>query len=329
MNGSNLVVDDVCETATKASGRRWMKVALAAYCVTHLVDAGAVPITMTSHDLGSNVVFYLSPDGRRYGDFALHDSNSAPAQFAKFDSSLGTLLSAELTLNSSTSHPTLTRYLQDVSGGPTQLAFGALAQDTEREIHGIINQYAYYDARTSYRADYRLTLDAFNTDLFTATAAEAAFGSCQREEDLLFDIGDQNPVCRAGNDGSPLGDYSYSWGALTGTQLSQFIGNDPLLFSANMVGDAYGHCDDDVGDYCIVNFSMVWNWDLALSYTYEPVVSGGGGDGWWRWWRWWWWWHRRSRIRSRAWFAGHDGPGTSGVGCIATASPRFLIRRRS
>ena len=279
MNGSKLVVEGVCKTATKASGRRWMRVALAAYCVTHLVDAGAVPITTTSDYFGTNVSLYQSPNGRRYGDFALHDSNSAPAQFAKFDSSLGTLLSAELTLYSSTSHPTLTRYLPDVSGVPTELAFGVLAQDTEREIHGIINEYAYYDARTSYRADYRLSLDALNTDLFTATAAEAAFGSCQREEDLLFDIGDQNPVCRAGNDGSPLGDYSYSWGALTGAELSQFIGNDPLLFSANMVGDAYGYCGYDAGDYCIANFSMIWNWDLALSYTYEPVVSDGGGEG--------------------------------------------------
>ena len=61
MNGSNLVVEDVCETATKTSGRRWMRVALAVYCVTHLVDAGAVPITMTSHDLGTNVFVLPEP----------------------------------------------------------------------------------------------------------------------------------------------------------------------------------------------------------------------------------------------------------------------------
>ena len=254
-----------------------VRLALLAYCATHGVVAHAIPVSVTSHDLGSNVVFYLSPDGARHSDFTLHDTNSSQAQFAKFDSSLGTLLSAELTLSSSTLHPTLSRFLPDVSGLPTSLPFGALAQDTERELH---NLFAYYDASVSYRADYRLTMDALNTDLFSATAAEAAFGSCLHEEDLFLDIGDTNPYCRAGNNGSPLGDYEYSWGALTGTALSQFIGNDSLLFNANMVGDAFGHCDDDVGDYCILNFAMVWNWDLALTYTYEPGVGdGGGGSG--------------------------------------------------
>lgn len=255
------------------SGLRW---ALLAYCATQGVVAHAIPVSVTSHDLGSNVVFYLSADRVLHSDFTFHDSNSALAQFAKFDSSLGTLLSAELTLDSSTLHPTLTRFLPDVSGVPTSLPLGVLAQDTERDLH---NLFAYYDASVSYRADYRLTVDALNTGLFSVTAAEGAFGSCLHEEDLFLDIGNTNPYCRAGNNGSPLGDYDYSWGVLTGTDLAQFIGNDPLQFNANMVGDAFGHCDDDVGDYCIANFAMVWNWDLALTYTYEPLVGDGGGGG--------------------------------------------------
>src|SRR5689334_22031579 len=153
------------------SGLRW---ALLACCATHGVVAHAIPVSVTSHDLGSNVVFYFSPDRVLHSDFTFHDSNTALAQFAKFDSSLGTLLSAELTLDSSTLHPTLSRFLPDVSGQQTQLPLGVLAQDTERDLH---NLFAYYDASVSYRADYRLTVDALNTGLFSVTAAEGAFGS--------------------------------------------------------------------------------------------------------------------------------------------------------
>jgi hypothetical protein len=206
----------------------------------------------------------------------LQGSQNSVSQFAKFDSSLGTLLGAQLTLTSSTSHPSRTLSLPDVSGLPTVLALGALAQDTERDLHGPLNLWAYYDARVSYRADYRLSVDALNTDLNTALAAEAAFGSCSQVEDLFGDIGNTNPHCIAGNNGSPLGDFNYTWGPLSGSSLAQFIGNDFLRFDVRMLGDAYGHCDDDVGDYCRVQLAMTWDWDLALSYIYEPLVPGPG-----------------------------------------------------
>ena len=89
------------------------------------------------------------------------------------------------------------------------------------------------------RADYRLTVDPLNTNLFAPTAAEAAFGSCARSEDLFGDIGNQNPHCTAGNNGSPLGDLNYSWG-VSGPDLSQFIGGDLLQFNTRMTGDAFG-----------------------------------------------------------------------------------------
>lgn len=263
---------------------RWIKIALAAYCVTYLVDASAIPVTISYSQSGSHSIWSNSASTNRFSDFVTQDSRSSIAQFAKFDNSLGTLLSAELTLTSATSHPTRTLFLPEVSGLPVELPLGALAQDTERDLHGTLDLWAYYDARVSYRADYRLTVDPQNTNLFAPIAAEAAFGSCARAEDLFLDIGNQNPYCMAGNNGSPLGDYSYSWGPLSGADLTQFIGSDLLLFDTRMVGDAFGHCDDDVGDYCRVNLAMDWVWDLALSYIYEPTVpdpgdgNGGGGD---------------------------------------------------
>jgi hypothetical protein len=96
-----------------------------------------------------------------------------------------------------------------------------------------------------------------------------------------LDIGDTDPYCKVGNNGSPLGDYNYTWGPLSGSALAQFIGSDFLDFNMSMAGDAFVHCDDDVGDYCRVNMEMIWDWDLALSYTYEPGVPetdpGNGG----------------------------------------------------
>ncbi|HTE42109.1 MAG TPA: PEP-CTERM sorting domain-containing protein [Steroidobacteraceae bacterium] len=273
MNNSNWVV-------TRFMNTRWTKIALAAGCAMQLADAGAVPITTISSQGGLHSIFGTSANTNRYDDFTLQDSRSSVLQFAKFDSSLGTLLGAQLMLTSATSHPTRTLSLPEVSGLPVALPFGALAQDTERDLHGPFNLYAYYDARVSYRADYRLTVDPLNTDLFSATAAEAAFGSCARVEDLFGDIGNTNPYCMAGNNGSPVGNYNYTWGPLSGSSLSQFIGADLLRFNTSMTGDAYGHCDDDVGDYCRVNLAMNWNYALTLSYTYEPVTPGtGGGEG--------------------------------------------------
>jgi hypothetical protein len=269
-------------TVFGASSRRCTQIALAVLGVLHLADAQAIPITDTTLFGGTHSVFGGSANTDRYSDFALQDSRSSIAQFARFDSSLGTLLGVELTLTSSTSHPTRTPSLPEISNLPVQLPLGAIAQDTERELHGPFNLWAYYDARVSYRADYRLMVDPLNTDLFSAIAAEAAFGSCSRTEDLFGDIGNTNPDCIAGNNGSPLGDYSYSWGPLSGSALTQFIGSDFLLFNTRMTGDAFGHCDDDVGDYCRVNLAMTWDWDLSLSYTYEPAVPGtdpGDGDG--------------------------------------------------
>jgi hypothetical protein len=259
---------------------RWIKIALAACCVTYLVDAQAVPVTLSESRSGLHSLWSNSASTDRYSDFVLQDSRSSIVQFAKFDSSLGTLLSAELTLTSATSHPTRTIFLPEVSGLPMELPLGALAQDTERTLQGTLGLWAYYDARVSYRADYRLTVDPLNSGLFAPMAAEAAFGSCARSEDLFLDIGDQNPHCLAGNNGSPLGDFSYTWGPLSGADLAQFIGNDLLRFDTRMTGDAFGHCDDDdVGDYCRLNLAMNWNWGLSLSYTYEPGVPGTGGGG--------------------------------------------------
>jgi hypothetical protein len=253
--------------------------ALAVLGVLPLLDANAVPVTDITSIVGAHSVFAGSANTNRHSDFVLQDSRSSLVQFAKFDSTRGTLLGVELTLTASTSHPTASLFLPEVSGLPVPLPLGAIAQDTERDLHGPFNLWAYYDAEVSYRADYRLTVDPLNTDLFSAIAAEAAFGSCSRTEDLFGDIGNQNPHCTAGNNGSPLGDYSYSWGPLSGSALAQFIGNDFLLFDTRMTGDAFGHCDDDVGDYCRGNFAMNWDWGLSLSYTYEPGVPGpGGGD---------------------------------------------------
>jgi hypothetical protein len=258
---------------------RWIKIALAACCVTHLVDAQAVPVTISDSQSGQHSLWSNSASTDRYSDFVLQDSRSSIVQFAKFDSSLGTLLSAELTLTSVTSHPTRAIFLPDVSNFLIELPLGALAQDTERSLQGTLGLWAYYDARVSYRADYRLTVDPLNSSLFAPMAAEAAFGSCARSEDLFLDIGDQNPHCVAGNNGSPLGDFSYTWGPLSGADLAQFIGTDLLRFDTRMTGDAFGHCDDDdVGDYCRLNLAMNWNWDLSLSYTYEPGVPDTGGE---------------------------------------------------
>lgn len=287
MNRADLIDTRISRAVTDVSKLRWIKIALAAYCVTHIVDAGAVPITMSSSRSGAHSLWSNSASTNRYSDFTLQDSRSSLVQFAKFDSSLGTLLSAQLSLTSSTSHSTRSIFLPELSGLPVQLGLGAIAQDTERSLHGPFNLFAYYDARVSYRADYRLTVDALNTDLFSAIAAEAAFGSCAQTEDLFGDIGNTNPSCRAGNNGSPLGDFGYNWGPLSGSALSQFIGNDLLRFDTRMTGDAYGHCDDDdVGDYCRVNLAMNWNWGLTLSYIYEPLVpptdpgtEGGNGGG--------------------------------------------------
>jgi hypothetical protein len=253
---------------------RSIRIVLAAYCATYLAEAGAVPITVSD---SRNVVLGVWNDStaaNRYSDFVLHDSESLVVQFAKFDSSLGTLLNAQLLLTSTTSHPTKRLSLPEVSGLPVDLAFGAIAQDTERSLHSL---FAFYDAAVSYRADYRLTIDPLNTDLFAPVAAEAAFGSCAKTEDLFLDIGNQNPHCTAGNNGSPLGSFSYSWGPLSGAALAQFIGADMLRFQSQIDGDAFGHCDDDdVGDYCRVNLAMDWNFNLSLAYTYEPGVAGPG-----------------------------------------------------
>jgi len=298
------------------------KIALAVLSMLPLVDAKAVPITNTTSFGGSHSVFGSSANTDRYSDFTLQDSRSSIAQFARFDSSLGTLLGVELTLSSSTAHPTRSLYLPDVSGLPVELPLGAIAQDTERDLHGFLNLWAYYDAQVSYRADYRLIVDPLNTDLFSSIAAEAAFGSCSRTEDLFGDIGNQNPTCTAGNNGSPLGDYSYSWGPLSGSALTQFIGNDFLRFDTRMTGDAFGHCDDDVGDYCRVNFGMVWDWDLSLSYTYEPSVpgtdpgNGGGGGG------------GGDPVPVPEPDAWNDGPGPACDARDAPAIQRGLIRQR-
>jgi hypothetical protein len=243
-------------------------------------DVGAVPVTTSQFRAGTHSVWSDITATNRHAEFELQDARSSTVQFAKFNDSLGTLLSAELTLTSSTAHPTRTVFLPEVSGLPIQLPLGAIAQDTERSLHGFLDLYAYYDARVSYRADYRLTVDPLNSSLFAPVAAEAAFGSCVHEEDLFLDIGNQNPHCMAGNNGSPVGDFNYSWGPLSDGDLAQFIGGGSLLFNTRMTGDAYGVCDgDDVGDYCRLNLAMSWNWALSLSYTYEPTVpDSGGGD---------------------------------------------------
>jgi hypothetical protein len=264
------------------SNRRVIQIALAALGVLHLVDAQATPITNTTVVSDGLTVFRNSANTDHRSDFDLFDNRNTFARFAKFDSSLGTLLGVELTLTSATFHPETVLSLPDLSGLPVELPFGAIAQDTERDLHGL---YAYYDAQVAYRADYRLTVDPVNTDLFSAVAVEAAFGSCSHTEDLFLDIGDTDPYCKVGNNGSPLGDYSYTWGPLSDSALAQFIGSDPLDFNMSMAGDAFVHCDDDFGDYCRVNLEMIWDWDLALSYTYEPGVpgtdpgTGGGGGG--------------------------------------------------
>lgn len=262
------------------SSVRWAKLVLAACSATYLASAQAGPITISSTQSGFHSLWSNTSSTNRFSDFVLQDSSSSIAQFEKFDSSLGTLLSAELTLTSTTSHPTKTLFLPDVSGLPIQLPLGAIAQDTERSLQGAFGLWAYYDAQVSYRSDYRLIVDPLNSNLFTALAAEAAFGNCTHVEDLFLDIGNQNPYCLTGNNGSPLGDYSYTWGPLSGADLVQFIGNDSLLFRTRMTGDAFGHCDDDdVGDYCRLNLAMNWGWDLSLSYTYEPGAPDPGGDG--------------------------------------------------
>ena len=130
------------KTVAGVSSMRWIRIALAASCATYVVDAGAVPITFSDSRSGLHSLWSNSASTNRYSDFVIQDSRSSIVQFAKFDNSLGTLLSAELTLTSATSHPTRTLFLPEVSGLPIQLPFGALAQDTERDLHGPFNLWA-------------------------------------------------------------------------------------------------------------------------------------------------------------------------------------------
>lgn len=264
---------------------RAIKIGLAGFCALFMVDAGAVPITISYDESHVLSLWGTSEQVNRYSYFSDQDSRSSTVSFSQFDSSLGTLLNVELTLSSATRHPSRLVLDEDVTVVPTNFPFGAFAQDTERELHGF-NLYAYYDARVAYRADYRLTVDPLAPGLFAPLAAEAAIGSCAHTEDLLGDIGDTEPYCFAGNNGSPLGVFNYDWGLFYGSDLAQFIGNGLLPFAVRMDGDMYGYCDDDdVGDYCRVNLAMYWDWDLRLAYTYEPGVpdtgggtGGGGGD---------------------------------------------------
>jgi hypothetical protein len=255
---------------------RKAKFAMAAFTVAFVADASAIPVTSTSSVSGELGIWGNSASSLRSGNFSGSDSNFSTAFLPRFDSSAGTLLSAHLTLSAVTSHPSRLMLLPEI-GIQQTLQLGGRAQDTERTLHGPLNLFAYYDARMSYRADYQLQVDPLNTSLFAPTALEAAFGSCVHEEDLLFDIGDTEPYCTTGNNGSPLGAYSFDWGTFTGSQLAPFIGTSPLSFQMRMDGDMFGYCDDDdVGDYCRVHLEMEWDWNLSLSYVYEPGRPGGG-----------------------------------------------------
>lgn len=264
---------------------RWMPILVAVSCAVCTLDAQAIPITTTSTRIGSQSIWMNSVDTERSGDFVIVDNSSRNLAFAKFDSTLGTLLNVELKLTSTIAHPTQSFYSPYVPyipgpSGSIGRPFGAWALDSAWELHGFLDLWALYDASVAYRADFRMRVDALNANLFTATANEAAFGSCSIVEDLFLDIGNTDPHCFAGNNGAPLDSFNYSWGPVTGADLAQFIGNDALLLQTSLLGNAYGSCDNDVGDVCRLLFATQWLWDLQLSYTYEPTTDGGdGGDG--------------------------------------------------
>jgi hypothetical protein len=242
--------------------------------------AQAVPVTVSQDFSVGMGVWNNSHQTNRYGDFSDSLNESTLFNIAGFDSSLGALQSVQLSMTGTVTHSPVSLLLPEISGLPTQLPFGALAQDTERSLQGFGGLWAYYDAQVSYRADFRFAVDPLIDGLFTPMAAEAAFGSCTATADLFLDIGDRNPHCTTGNDGSPLGTYNYDWGTLTGNTLDAFLDPSGLRFNLNVMGDVYGHCDnDDVGDYCRLNLATQWDTTLRLTYTYDDGTGNGGGGG--------------------------------------------------
>lgn len=73
-------------------------------------------------------------------------------------------------------------------------------------------------------------------------------------------------------------DGSFALGSLS---LAQFVGTDPINFSAFLDGRLAGTCDgDDRGDVCVVDEASIdWSGQLFVTYTYDTAPAGGGGGG--------------------------------------------------
>jgi hypothetical protein len=188
----------------------------------------------------------------------------------RFDASLGTLQSVDISWNSF--------YVHQVQ------AFGT---DQEAEITNFISCSivpffpCFYknDASVSVIVDSSIKLELLDFPLTASlnVGQQQLFCSTSGEEDETVQCHDTT-----GLNGFFNGSLDTS-----SVPLSSFIGSDPLGFGLEANYSLFGKCDDDdQGDGCLVDIEMPWSGTLFLTYTYAELTGGGddgggsgGGDG--------------------------------------------------
>jgi hypothetical protein len=181
----------------------------------------------------------------------------------RFDASLGTLQSVNISFNSFYVHSLIAFATDD------------FAENTNFITCNVVPGFPCFyenDALVSVIFNSSMTLELFDPQL-TATlnvGQQQVFCSGSTDEDETVQCHDS--VSRNGFFNGTLDAAS--------VPLTSFIGTNPLGFGWEANFSLFGNCDhDDHADNCLVDIAMPWAGTLFLSYEYSEAVPGGGEGG--------------------------------------------------
>lgn len=182
----------------------------------------------------------------------------------RFDASLGTLQSVNISFNSF--------YLHSLD----VFAADGFAENTNFITCNVIPLFPCFyenDALVSAIVHSSMTLELFDTPSVRST----------------FDVDQQQVACSIStdeNESVQCHDTVSRSGFFNGTldttslPLSSFIGPDPLAFWLESSFSLFGNCDhDDRDDACQARVDMPWVGTLLLTYEYSEAAPGGGSEG--------------------------------------------------
>ncbi len=234
-------------------------------CLAACLPASAGVVQQTVGFSANNTSNYDSTTGAFLSDASVITNQ---VELARFDSSLGQLTGIEITFATEWTHYAYAKAYDDTSEYEIKQHNYKCGKNKKKSCTKRYKNFKDYENDTwvTSISDVSFTLALLEPAYVDDWLADRLITGCT---DYERDGG--RASCRA-SDYNAANAFN---GALdlTGYDVGQFVGSDPLLFSLSTYAGFSAICDNnDYGDRCKAYNDAYWQGDVTVSYTYEEVA---------------------------------------------------------